>query len=462
MDARTVPYDLQAERATLGAILLDATMVERVADWLPPAAFYLEKHDWIYGAMLACYARREPPDLTTVAAELRRRDEATPGGQTSSRLDLVGGIAELMDLTQATSEPYRVEHYARIVERTAVLRRLIEAGGEIAALGFDATREVRDTLDAAEERLHAVTREQAGDGFVSIAAAVQSRAQQYGDVLDGETPPGIDTGIRSLDDLLGGLKPGQLIAIGARPGVGKTALLLSMARHQAKRLGRHVAIFSLEMSREELVDRLVAMETGYDLAAIRNHRVRGPQAEGPLFAAYGTVGAWSISIDDTPGVGISVLRARARALHRRSPLACLFVDYLQLIGWGANDRNENEALTVISKGLKALARELDIPVVTLAQLNRNVEGRSSHVPTLADFRGSGSVEQDADVVIFPYRDELYDGESQKSGTAELHIAKQRNGPRGVAPCQFDARRALFCDLETRREEPRAYGRADAA
>lgn len=454
---RAVPYDLQAERATLGAILLDATMVERVADWLAPSAFHLQKHDFIYGAMLACYARREPPDLTTVAAELRRHEEGE-----CSRLEAVGGLAALMDLTHATSEPYRVETYARTVERTFRLRRLIEAGGEIAALGFDESADLRDTLDAAEQRLHAVTRDHAGDGFVSIAVAVQARAQQYGDVLDGEVPPGIASGLRELDELIGGFKPGQLIAIGARPGVGKTALLQSVGRYQAKVLGRHVAIFSLEMSREELVDRFVAMETGYDLAAIRNHRIRGPQAEGPLYAAFGEVGTWPVSIDDTPGLPIATLRARARALHRRTPLGCLFVDYLQLIGWGPNDRNENEALTVISKGLKALARELEIPVVTLAQLNRNVERRSSYVPTLADFRGSGSVEQDADVVIFPYREEMHERESDKIGIAELHVAKQRNGPRGVAACRFDAARAMFCNLDERQREVRAYGRADAA
>jgi replicative DNA helicase len=454
---RSVPYDLQAERATLGAILLDATMVERVADWLTPSAFHLQRHDYVFGAMLACYARREPPDLTTVAAELRRHEEGA-----SSRLEAIGGLAYLMDLTTATNEPYRVEAYARTVERTAKLRQLIEAGGEIAALGFDESSDLRDTLDAAEQRLHAVTRNHAGDGFVSIAAAVQTRAQQYADVLDGEAPPGITTGLRSLDALLGGFKPGQLVAVGARPGVGKTALLLSIARYQAKTLGQRVGVFSLEMSREELVDRLVAMETGYDLADIRNHRVRGPAAEGPLYSAFGEVGSWPVDIDDTPGIPIATLRARARALHRRSPLGCLFVDYLQLIGWGANDRNENEALTVISKGLKALARELEIPIVTLAQLNRNVEGRSSHVPTLADFRGSGSVEQDADVVIFPYREEMHERESAASGTAELHIAKQRNGPRGVAACRFDAARALFCNLDERQKEARAYGRADAA
>lgn len=449
MSERSVPHDIQAERATLGAILLDATVVERVADWLTPSAFHLQRHDWIYAAMLACYTRREPPDLTTVAAELRRH----PDGD-DTRFELVGGLAALMELTNATDEPYRIETYARVVERTATLRRLIEAGGEIAALGYNEAGDVRDVLDQAEQRLHAVTREQAGDGFVSIAAAVQGRAEQYGAVLDGEVPPGVKTGLARLDNLLGGLKPGQMIAIGARPGVGKTAMLLSIARYIAGTLGRHTAIFSLEMSREELVDRLAAMESGQNLADIRNHRIRDDS--GALFAAYGTVGAWPISIDDTPGISIATLRARARALHRREPLACIFVDYLQLIGWGPNDRNENEALTVISKGLKALARELDVPVVTLAQLNRNVEGRSSHIPTLSDFRGSGSVEQDADVVIFPYREDMHDPKTARQGIVELHIAKQRNGPRGVAECHFDAPTAQIRDLPSNYQEAPGY------
>lgn len=449
-----VPFDLQAERATLGAILQDAGMVERVADWLAASHFYLEKHGLIYEAILACYARREPPDLTTVAAELRRHEW---GEQT--RLDVIGGLGYLMELTTATDEPYRVEHYARAVERTAVLRRLIETGGKIAAMGYQEGDDLAATLDRAERELQAVTRHVVGEGFAPIASAVASRAQQYGAVLDGEAPPGIDTGIRTLDALIGGFKPGQLVVVGARPSMGKTALLLSIARHQARVMRRHIGVVSLEMSREELVDRLIAMETGLNLAAIRNHRLRDDTGVGTLYSGFGIVGDWPISIDDEPSQPIATIRARARALHRRTPLECLYVDYLGLVGWGPNDRNENEALTVISKGLKALARELAIPVVVLAQLNRNVEGRSSHVPTLADFRGSGSIEQDADVVLFPYREEMYDGAVPKSGAAELHVAKQRNGPRGVAVCWFDAPLALFHE---ERKETRAYGRADAA
>lgn len=225
-----VPFDLQAERATLGAILQDAGMVERVADWLAASHFYLEKHGLIYEAILACYARREPPDLTTVAAELRRHEW---GEQT--RLDVIGGLGYLMELTTATDEPYRVEHYARAVERTAVLRRLIETGGKIAAMGYQEGDDLAATLDRAERELQAVTRHVVGEGFAPIASAVASRAQQYGAVLDGEAPPGIDTGIRTLDALIGGFKPGQLVVVGARPSMGKTALLLSIARHQIGR-----------------------------------------------------------------------------------------------------------------------------------------------------------------------------------------------------------------------------------
>ena len=442
--ARTLPADVPAERAVLGSLLQEPDALSQIADTLRGAAFVLERHGQIFEAALAVYARREPVDVTTVAGELRRRDQ----------LDVAGGMTALVELTGAVSDPYRISTYAAAVQAAYRRRLLIETGGAISAHGYDESRPLAETLDAAETALLAVTRHAEGVGFVGISAAVQQRAAQYQAVLDGEVPPGVATGLPDLDRIIGGLKPGQLICVGARPGVGKSALLQTLARNIARAQG-HAGIISLEMSRDELIDRFCAMETGLDLADIANYRLRN---DGParLYAAYGTIEQWPISIDDEPGQSVSVIRARARALHRRAPLDCLFVDYVQLVGWAPYERNENDAITTISKGLKALARELAIPIVALAQLNREVEKRASHVPTLADFRGSGSLEQDADVVIFPYREELYEPTSANRGLAELHVAKQRNGPRGMAPVRFDGPTAQFCALERYREVP-GYG-----
>jgi replicative DNA helicase len=333
-------------------------------------------------------------------------------------------------------------------------RQGIEAGGRIAALFYDEQVSLDDAQDRAEQALYAATR--AGDdaehGFVSLATAVQERSAAYTAILEGEADiPGVLTGLDELDKLLGGFKPGQLVTIGARPSIGKSALMQSIARHIA-RGGGHVGIFSLEMSRDEIVDRFCAQETGIPLDVIANYRVSGSRETGLLWDAYGTTSKWPVSIDDQGGLSITTIRARARRLHRARPLACLFVDYLQLIAWGARE-DEYSGLTTISKGLKALAKELGIPVVALAQLNREVEKRANPTPILADFRGSGSIEQDSDAVIFPVRPALHQSDADPR-LVELHIAKQRNGPVGVARCHFDGPRTLHINL------PSAYRAAE--
>lgn len=435
-DHRTLPYDLAAERATLGAILVEAEAIGRVADVLRPEHFGLERHAAVYRAALACYERGTPPDLLTVRSELSAHGQ----------LAAVGGDLALGDLAAEVVDPYRIAHYARSVYHCARLRRLAETGGRIAALGYDAARPLDETVEDAERLLYAATRDdRAGDGYLSLSHVARGRAAAYSAVLDGEAePPGVRTGLRDLDELLGGLRPGQLVTIGARPRTGKTALGLTIARNIA-RTGQHVGFVSLEMSREELADRLVAMETGIPLHLITAYRVPDPAA---YFAAIGQVEQWPMSIDDGAGQTLTTIRARARQLHAIAPLSVLVVDYLQLVAFASGmEGNENAALTVISKGLKTLARELRVPVVALAQLSRAVEIRASHVPQLSDLRGSGSIEQDSDVVIFIYREELYDKETDRKGVAELHVAKVRNGPTGVVPTYFEARTTSFKDLD---------------
>jgi replicative DNA helicase len=442
--ARSVPFDIQAEQATLGSILIERTAIIPVAAWLLPDAFYLEKHALIYTAMLACYVRREPPDLATVAAELRRQEQ----------LELVGGLAFLSDLAGAVPTAVHVEYYATIVQRTATLRRLIEVGGHISALGYRESDELDDVLGQAEAALQSVVNRRS-EGSVSIGLVINQlfahleRMQERRGELTG-----IPTGYRDLDDLTGGLQNSDLLLLAARPSVGKTAMALSLAYNIANIAQRGVGIFSLEMSREQLVQRLLAMHTGIDMQRFRAGTLRGHEI--PLaIEGMGMLASLPIEIDDTPGLSIGELRARARRMCAEHAIDVLIVDYLQLLSGGRKNDNRVQEVSEVSRGLKALARELNLPLIALSQLSRAVEGRQSHVPLLSDLRESGSLEQDSDIVMFIYREELYDRETDKKGIAELHIAKHRNGPLGIVPLRFESRTTRFHHLD-RYQAPTGY------
>jgi replicative DNA helicase len=436
---RAVPFDLQAERATLGSILLERDAIIAVAPWLPADWFYLEKHALIYEAMLACYGRREPPDLATVAAELRRQE----------RLDLVGGLAFLGELAAEVPTAVHIEYYARTVERTATLRSLIEAGGKIAALGYDESEELEATIAQAEATVAAVSSRRSRQSYVSMGQVVNGlfaqieKAQEHrGDVT------GLGTGYVDLDALTGGFQRSDLIILAARPSVGKSALAMSLAYNVAFQTGRTVGVFSLEMSRDQLTQRVLAMHTGIDMQRLRTGNLRSDELS-LAFEGMGVLSELPIYIDDTPGLSIAGLRALARRLHAEVGLELLIIDYLQLMtgAGGRRDQNREQEVSEISRGLKALARELNIPVIALSQLSRAVEGRASHIPMLSDLRESGSLEQDADIVLFIYREELYDRETDKKGIAELHIAKHRNGPLGVVDLRYEARTTRFQNLQ---------------
>jgi replicative DNA helicase len=431
---RALPADINAERATLGSILLERDAIIVVAPWLPADYFYLEKHAWIYEAMLACYNRRVPPDISTVADELRRNE----------RLDLVGGILYLSELTDDVPTAVHVEYYARIVERTAVLRRLIEAGGKIAALGYDEQEDVEDTLDRAEAELFNVSQRRAMEDFIHIRRVVDTYFEQITSLDEGQGDlVGVPTGYIDLDKITGGLQRSDMIIIAARPSVGKTALALSLAYNIAIKAAHTVGIFSLEMSREQLVQRLLAMHTGIDTQRLRTGNISGHLQT--IIEAMGMLSEASLYIEDTPGLSIMEVRSRARRLRAQVGIDLLIVDYLQLMQARRSD-NRVQEVSEISRGLKALARELNVPVIALSQLSRAVEGRVSHVPMLSDLRESGSIEQDADIVMFIYREELYDKETDKKGIAEIHIAKHRNGPLGVVPLRFENRTTTFQNL----------------
>jgi replicative DNA helicase len=441
---RSVPFDLPSERAVLGAILLDRDAIVAVAPWLPPDYFYLEKHAMVYEAMLACYNRREPPDLATVAAELRRQE----------RLDLVGGIAFLAEIVAEVPTAVHIEYYARAVESSAVRRRLIEAGGKIAAIGYDQTDDLESTLDKAEAELFNVSQRRSTQDFVPIGQIVNQLFTQIESLQErrGEVA-GVATGYTDLDALTGGLQPSDLIILAARPSVGKTSLALSLAYNVAL-VGNHtVGVFSLEMSRDQLVQRILAMHTGIDMQRLRTGNLRGDELN-LAFEGMGVLSELPIYIEDTPGLSITEVRSKARRLASETGVNLLMIDYLQLMS-GRRSDNRVQEVSEISRGLKALAREINVPVIALSQLSRAVEGRQSHVPMLSDLRESGSIEQDADIVMFIYREELYDRETDKKGIAEIHIAKHRNGPLGVIPLRFEARTTQFQNLE-RYRAPEGY------
>jgi replicative DNA helicase len=414
--------------------LLERDAIIVVSPWLAPDYFYLEKHAWIYDAMLACYHRRVPPDISTVADELRRQE----------RLELIGGILYLGELSAEVPTAVHVEYYARIVERTALLRRLIEAGGKIAALGYDEREETEATLDKAEAELFAVSQRRAMQDFVHVRQVIDNYYEQItsSEETRGETV-GITSGYTDLDKLTGGLQRSDLIILAARPSVGKTAFALSMAYNVAVKAASTVAVFSLEMSREQLVQRLIAMHTGIDTQRLRTGNIT--RHLSTIIEAMGRLSEAALYIDDTPALSIMEVRSRARRLRAQVGIDLLIVDYLQLMQARRSD-NRVQEVSEISRGLKALARELDVPVVALSQLSRAVEGRVSHVPMLSDLRESGSIEQDADIVMFIYREELYDKETDKKGIAEIHLAKHRNGPLGVVPLRFENNTTSFQNL----------------
>jgi replicative DNA helicase len=429
---QSLPIALEAERATLGSCLRNRDAIVTIAGLLTPDDFYIEQHAQIFDAILACYTARIPPDLRTVGEQLRKR----------GRLEAIGGTGALSALAADVPTSYHVEYYARAVQQASTLRNLIAAGGKIAAIGYDEQHDPEQALGDAQAVLNAVATRAVQPSFVPIGRVLDTLLE----AIQADTPPGICTGLHDLDNLTGGLHGGDLLILAARPSVGKTALALTLARNIAQ-AGHLVPVFSLEMGGEQLVQRLVAMEAGIDLHRIRNRQIG--EYELQAFArAAGQIDAWPLLIDDTPALTAAAIRARClRLAADRGPVGLVVVDYLQLMG--ASDRyagNRVQEVAEMSRGLKALARELGAPVLALSQLSRAVEGRQSKVPLLSDLRESGNLEQDADLVVFIHREEIYDSESDQKGVAELHIAKHRNGPIGVVPLRFDAQTTTFRNL----------------
>jgi len=450
-----IPNNVEAEQATLGSILLNREALISVAPWLRPSMFYLTNHAWIYEAMLACYARREPPDTRLVADELRRH--AFTDGPHKHRLDGVGGVAYLSDLVDQVATSYHVEHYAREVERVAVLRGLITAGGKIAALGYDTSRDAADALGDAQAVLGGLGLGSSDALFQPLSQTVDAFYSKIDRVQRGEaTALGLPMGWRDLDEITGGLHADELTIIAARPAVGKTSFMLSLAYNLADATDADVLIASLEMNREQLLLRLIAMDTRIDTHRLRTLHL-GETELSAVMSSMGRLSSARVFLADISALTPADIRMgclKHIAAHDRPVVP--MIDYLQLMGSTRARENRVQDVSEISRSCKNLARELHAPVIALSQLSRAVESRQDHVPLLSDLRESGSLEQDADNVWMLYREELYDKESDKKGIAELHVAKHRQGPLGVVPMRFDAATTRFDTLTYR--EPDWYCR----
>jgi replicative DNA helicase len=435
---RTVPHNVEAEESVLGSLLIDPEALFRVAPFLRPDDFYIRKNGWIYEAILDLHERREPVDFVTLCSELEGRGQ----------LEEVGGAAYVTQLINTVPSAIHVEAYGRIVEQTAIRRRLIGAAGDIAQLAYQEAEEIGQVLDQAEQVLFGISQRRLTRDISTIQDAVRSYYDRIEYLYEHQGEPlGVPTGFVDMDRILGGLQRSDLIILAARPGVGKTSLALSIARHAAG-MGKHVGLFSLEMSAEQLVQRLVSAETGIDAQQLRLGRLK--EHEWPLFVqATGVLSDLPVFIDDTPALSALQLRTKARRIHAEHGLDLIVVDYLQLMTGDTRTENRVQEVSYISRMLKALARELDVPLLSLSQLSRAVEQRSDKRPVLSDLRESGSLEQDADVVMFIYREELYQPETEKQHIADIIIAKHRNGPTGVIQLFFRHQLAQFLDAETR-------------
>jgi replicative DNA helicase len=399
--------------------------------------FYKPAHGHVFGAILLLHERGEPADPVTVADELRR----------AGLLDAIGGPAVLVSLQAGTPAIASAPRYARIVEEHALLRRLIGVAGEIAEMGYDLPDDVAGAIDRAEGLVFEVAQRRVTDSMASIYDLLGQAMDRLEALYErGETITGVATGFADLDEKLAGLQPSNLVIVGARPSMGKTSLALGMAAHAAMNLHRPVLVFSLEMSHFELTQRLISAEARVDASRLRNGRLH--ESDWPkITAAVGRLGEAPIYIDDNPHLTVMEIRAKARRMKSSlRDLSLIVVDYLQLMTGRQSAENRQVEVSEISRGLKILARELEVPVVALSQLSRNLEQRSDKRPVLADLRESGSLEQDSDVVLFIYRDEVYTPDSADRGSAEIIIAKHRNGPTGSTRLAFNGSTTRFASL----------------
>ena len=430
-----LPSNVEAERSILGAILLDNTVCNQAIEFLKRDDFFLDSHRRIFDKMVALSERLSSIDMVTLSDELRRAAE----------FEQIGGATYIASLIDGVPRTDNIEHYARIVKKKSMLRKLITASNQIIARAFDEEDDADIIIDQAEQAIFQIAEDKVRQGFQYIGTVAQKRLEQIEQMADRpEMITGVPTGFVDFDHLTSGLQRQDLIIIAARPSMGKTALALNMAQYAARN-GSVVGIFSLEMSAEQLASRLLCSEARVDA-----HRLRTGFLNREEWARLGDalrrLCETKVYIDDTPGAGVLEMRAKARRLKAEHGLDLLVVDYLQLMSGRGRIESRQQEVSQISRDLKTLAKELDIPVLALSQLSRAPETRSEHKPQLSDLRESGAIEQDADVVCFIFREEVYNETDENRGRAELLIAKQRNGPTGTVDLRFTPSSMRFDNL----------------
>lgn len=434
-----VPHSREAEEAVIGAVMINPEAYYDVAQFLQAEDFYIHRHRWIWQAFTRLHEQRTPIDFLTVTEELDQMGQ----------LGEIGGPAYLTVLINNVPSSLHAEAYGRVVEETAVRRRMLDAANLIAKVAYKEDAGIDDVMNEAEKAIFGVSEKR----LTRDLQPIQQVLSDYYDRIDqlnrrGEDTFGVPSGFLDLDRLLGGMQPSDFLIIAGRPGTGKTAFMLSAAKNAAQTYKKHVAIFSLEMANEQLVQRLIAQETGIDTHHLRTGKLT--EDEWPLFAhAIEVLGDTRMFLDDTPGLTPIQLRTKCRRLHMEFRLDLVIVDYLQLMSGGMRIENRVQEVSYISRNLKMLARELNVPVLAAAQLSRAIEQRADKEPQLSDLRESGSLEQDSDVVMFIHRPDMYDRDNTRPNIAEIKVAKHRNGPTGTIEMVFRNNLAKFENAATR-------------
>jgi len=442
---RVPPQNVDAEKSVLGAILLDKDALIKMVDMVEPEDFYEDRHGIIYDAMQKLFEKRKPIDLVTLSEIL----------EAEGKIKEIGGSSYLAEIVNSTPSATNIVHYAQIVAEKATLRRLITAAGNITELGYDEDADLSNLLDEAEQKLFSVTQKMHKNKFIPVKNVLTEAFDRIDKIhkdKDKGAIRGVPSGFRDLDNITAGFQKSDLVILAARPSMGKTSFALNIAENAAIDEKIPVAIFSLEMSKEQLVDRLLSSQAGVDSWKLRTGNLSDEDFP-KIGYAMGVLSEAPVFIDDSAGGNIMEIRAKARRLQMEHGLGLIIIDYLQLMEGRSRsgDANRVQEISEISRGLKGLARELEVPIIALSQLSRAVEHRPDKRPQLSDLRESGSIEQDADVVMFLYRDEYYDPETDRKGITEVLIKKHRNGPTGGVEVFFNPAQMRFGDLDRKRQ-----------
>ncbi len=441
------PQNIDAEKSVLGALMLDKDAIIRVANLIRLGDFYKDIHNLIYETMLDLYEKREPIDVLSLSNRLEEKNQ----------LDAIGGSSYLATLVNTVPSSSNIVHYAKVVQKKSTLRKLIETASEIVELGYREEEDVEKLLDQAEQKLFAVSQKYIKQDFIPIRSILEAAFNRIDELHKGDHQlRGIPTGYPDLNNILAGFQKSDLIILAARPSIGKTTLALDFARKIAVKEKIPIGIFSLEMSSDQLIDRMLAAQSGVDLWRLRTGRLKSGEGDDDfqrIGEAMGVLSEAPIFIDDAGSANIMEIRTMARRLQMEHGVGMIIIDYLQLMeGRSSGGDNRVNEISEISRSLKQLARELNVPVIALSQLSRAVESRSPQVPKLSDLRESGSIEQDADIVMFLYREDREKPDTPNKNIVEVHIAKHRNGPVGKMSLYFDEASTTFKSLERAHSE----------